>query len=240
MSTREVKHKRKHYPVNGNYSLQSLEEKITPRNSNERNEILAKMVGNYFESSSKEISIHGGSNFGSGSAEDEQRSRLKQHLINRIDFMQKNANSDRSLSPHMMSIYSRQAHMVSPKGVYRKFEPSSQSSNQSVGRISHGISEQPRRFIAQGLAITNSKVSSRQTDKDLSVYSHENEEHGQYTISPAIKYREMRNELRNNGPSTYLTRLYHQSIQSDNILNIKPVPKSFKSSIIGGVVSVII
>jgi hypothetical protein len=44
------------------------------------------------------------------SVEDEQMAINKARVMSRIDFMRNNELSDRSISPHSQSIYSRQAH----------------------------------------------------------------------------------------------------------------------------------
>lgn len=85
--------------------------------SEESKEYINQILDNYIEHT-----VHDKSNFGDsniGSNEEDERVKLKQHIMSRIDFFGRNLGSDRSLSPHMKSMYSRQAHMMSP-GEYQR------------------------------------------------------------------------------------------------------------------------
>lgn len=156
------------------------------------------------------------------------KERLKQRLINRIDFANKNmTNSDRSKSPHLQSVYSRQAQILSPGGHYKSHYGLSYSSNKSVSQLSSKDVDGHRRFVAQGLMITNSRKESGLTDKDSGVL--ENEE-AMITLSksPAIKYKQIRDRLHKN-QHNYQNDSRNGS-QDKNLIQIRPIPKSFKSS----------
>jgi hypothetical protein len=76
--------------------------------------------------------------------------------------------SDGSTSPHLRSLYSRQAHLASPADfVKRNIHISEYSSNKSVDPYSVNNVERPKRFIAQGLALTKSGNSNTKTDQEL-------------------------------------------------------------------------
>lgn len=127
----------------------------------EKEESMHKMMDNYIQNTLQSKSNVEESNF--SSAEEEQRFKIKQHLLNRLDFIQKNGNSDRSMSPHVKSVYSRQAHVVSP-GDFRgrhRYGPSEGSSSKSISKHTSSELDVPRRFILQGLAITTSNLNSK-------------------------------------------------------------------------------
>lgn len=137
---------------------------------------------------------------------------MKQHLLNRIDFIQKNAPSDKSMSPHFKSVYSRQAHMISPGGGNKQnFHPSSKSSNMSMSKKESDELSAPRRFIMQGLALTTSQIdkNSNNMEKD---------------ISPVEKYKANREKLRNMGMNKYVGNFISNNSRNDEVE--KPVPKA--------------
>jgi hypothetical protein len=127
----------------------------------EKEESLHKMMDNYIQNTIQSKSNMEESNFSSG--EEEQRYKIKQHLLNRLDFIQKNGNSDRSLSPHVKSVYSKQAHVVSPGGFRgrHRYGPSEGSSSKSISKHTSSELDAQRRFIMQGLAITTSNLNSK-------------------------------------------------------------------------------
>ena len=136
----------------------------------------------------------------------------------------------------MQSMYSKQAFFIgqnSPAingGRYGNF-PSSHSSGQS---ISIQGDNNKRSLVMQGLSISNLKQSNNISDirnTNHSVFNEIDEFRENYTISPALKYREIRNELRfNQLNSRYANQLYSTSI--DNNLQVRPIPKSYKSSLV--------
>jgi hypothetical protein len=103
------------------------------------------------------------------STEHEQRERLKLKLMGKIDFANKTRTvSDTSISPHMRSLYSRQAHLASPGDFgKRNFPTSEYSSNKSImDPYSVNNVERPKRFITQGLALTTSEYRNSKTDQE--------------------------------------------------------------------------
>jgi hypothetical protein len=163
-----------------------------PRISEDKDKIIS-LMGNFVDAKTlKELSNQDESIIDSN--ENEQREKLKQRLLDKIDFANKTYNiSDGSISPHLRSMYSRQAHLVSPADFTRRvLQTSEYSSNKSVGQYSSNNVQGHRRFIAQGLEITSSKHDNSNTDQEQSAVSRTPDEYLDKTKSPAVRYRELR------------------------------------------------
>ena len=158
--------------------------------------------------------------------DDTLREKLKQRLISRIDFANRNmTNSDRSRSPHLKSVYSRQAQILSPGGQNKSYYGLSYSSNKSVSQLSSKEVDGHRRFISQGLMIANSRKDSGLSDQDSSIQNPE--QIISLTKSPAIRYKQIRDMLHRN-QNKYQHDSQNQSQAA--LVGIRPIPKSFKSS----------
>lgn len=180
-------------------------------------------------SSLKNTSYYNDSNIGSN--EDN-----KLRIISNLDFQMRNKTISDKSSPHLKSVYSRQAHLVSPNGVRQVYQQSSESSNKSVGQLSQQqYSDYSRRLVAQGLAITHSKNNdSNNTEHDLSAHTNlRDEEAVDDATSPSKKFRHLRQQIQNNQSSNYIAKIVPRNIiNTATLANLKPVPKSFKSSML--------
>ena len=181
--------------------------------------MISKMMGNYLESTHKNTSNYGDSNL--GSKDKDERSILKMKLMSRIDFANKNQAISDTSSPHLRSVYSRQAQLVSPGGYKKYYQQPSHSSNKSIGQISGGQhSDATKRFIAQGLSITHSKHDSANTEHELSIYTNVNKEDKLDGIkSPSNKFREIRKQIQhnNNQSNNYITPIVAKNILDNKI-----------------------
>jgi hypothetical protein len=129
---------------------------------------ITSLVGNFINTKTlNDMSNRDESNV--DSTEHEQRERLKLKLMGKIDFVNKTQTiSDGSISPHLRSLYSRQAHLASPADLGNRNIPVSEySSNKSIDPHSLNNVERPKRFIAQGLALTKSGYRNAKTDQEL-------------------------------------------------------------------------
>ena len=136
----------------------------------------------------------------------------------------------------MQSIYSKQAFFLSQNspaigaGRYDNF-PSSHSSGQSIS-IQGGNNK--RSLVMNGINLSHLKQSSNISDAKNtthSVFNELDEFRENYTISPALKYREIRNELRFNHLNGRFANQLNSAV-NDNNLQIRPIPKSYKSSLV--------
>jgi hypothetical protein len=158
------------------------------------------------------------------STEQEQRERLKLKLMGKIDFANKTQTvSDGSTSPHLRSLYSRQAHLASPADfVKRNIHISEYSSNKSVDPYSVNNVERPKRFIAQGLALTTLGYSNTKTDQELPAVPWPPGDYLEQTKSPAFRYRELRDMLHKNQTNKYTNQSNRIGVAS--MIYIKTTP----------------
>lgn len=127
ISTKIVNNSKDKNPFASKQFLDHFKSERLPKHhdSNHNQAQLSKMMNNYTNAKHKFMNDNRGD-----LGEDEQKLKLKEHIMSRIDFLRHNdPMSDRSMSPHSQSIYSRNAHYMSEKSPDRGPTPQKNSSS---------------------------------------------------------------------------------------------------------------